>query len=46
VSGALLLTALTLWALWHNTFPATFGPFVVVTLAISDTRRNLPPGRP
>ena len=31
LTGLPLLVAMTAWALWRNSFPATFGPFVLVT---------------
>ena len=31
VAGLPLMVAMTAWALWRNSFPATFGPFVLVT---------------
>lgn len=39
-AGLPVLVVLTAFALWHDRFPATFGPFVVVCFLIAAAERG------
>lgn len=44
VVGLPAIAVLTAWALWQNTFPATFGPFVGIMLVIAVAGNGSPGG--